>query len=152
MGSHPLYIGVYSAAFVFFALALFWVLPSPPRFLPGWVPSFVHRLWVQTPPRFLLDWVPSFYVRRNCTLARPVLSFALGPTLPFRFLPEWFPSFVHRRVQRSFFFALALFWVLPSPSLFLPDWVPSYVHRPVHCKLPCALGPNSTPPPGSLPS
>ena len=127
----------------------------PPRFLPDKVPSYVHRP-VQcklpcalgpNPPRRLSPIL--LYLLRNCTLARPVLSLALGPTLPFRFIPESFPSFVHKRVQRSFCCFRACFVLGPTlPPRFLPDWVPSYVHRPVQCKLPCALDPN----PPSLPS
>ena len=98
-------------------------------------------LCVQTPPRRLSPIL--LYLHRNCTLARPVLSLALGPTLPFRFIPESFPSFVHKRVHRSFCCFRACFVLGPTlPPRLLPDWVPSYVHRPVQCKLPCALGPN----------
>ena len=52
--------------------------------------------------------------------SHPVLSFALGATLPLRFLPEWFPSFVHRRVQRSFCFFRAGFVLGPTLPLSLP--------------------------------
>ena len=55
--------------------------------------------------------------------SHPVLSFALGATLPFRFLPEWFPSFVHRRVQRSFCFFRAGFVLGPTLPPSLPAWL-----------------------------